>query len=147
MRHGEASARADTDSKRQLTDQGRQDILNMVERCRNDLSSVTEIWVSPYVRAKQTAQCVVDALGDGKPMDIKKWLTPSSNPAELMDALHQAADKTILVVTHQPLIGTVVDRYADLEIGRYRMGTAAIACIRSEVAAWGCGDLVWLHQP
>jgi phosphohistidine phosphatase SixA len=144
MRHGEAAPQAETDSVRKLTEQGRQDVKGIISRCFDDLVHVDEIWASHYVRAQQTAQLLVDAIN--KPLVTHKGLIPSGNPDQLLQLLNDA-NKTVVIISHQPLIGTLVDRLAGLETGRYRMGTAAIACIETDVFAYGCGELRWLHQP
>jgi phosphohistidine phosphatase len=144
MRHGEASNQAASDLQRQLTDKGRQDINDMIMRCQNDLVSIDEIWSSHYVRAQQTAKIVSQLLD--KPIKTQTYLAPTDNPDKLVSALREE-DKTLLIVSHQPLVGTCVDKLAGLETGRYRMGTAAIACVEAEVMVYGCGDLRWLHQP
>ncbi len=74
------------------------------------------------------------------------FLTPTKNPDKILKML-AVANKTILLVSHQPLVGTLVDKLADLELGRYRMSTAAIACIEPESFTMGNGELAWLYQP
>jgi phosphohistidine phosphatase SixA len=144
MRHGEAAAGADSDSARELTDQGSKDVGDMITQYQSELDAVDEIWASPYIRAQQTANIAKDILG--KPLQTQAWLTPTDSIDNVLGALRKA-EKTILLVSHQPLVGTLVDRFADLEPGRYRMGTSAIACIETEFIAYGCGELRWLHQP
>ncbi|MGH1487626.1 MAG: phosphohistidine phosphatase SixA [Cellvibrionaceae bacterium] len=144
MRHGEAAAGADSDAARELTDSGRQDVMDMIERCQAELANIDEIWASPYVRAQQTAMIAADKLG--KSLVTQNWLTPTDNTDNVLTSLREA-EKTILLVSHQPLVGTLVDRFADLEPGRYRMGTSAIACVETEFLVYGCGELRWLHQP
>jgi phosphohistidine phosphatase SixA len=144
MRHGEAATQAATDAERQLTEKGSWDIKDMVERCKDDLITVDEIWSSQYVRAQQTANILSGILN--KPVQTQPWLAPTENPDKLVNALREV-EQTVLIVSHQPLVGTFVDKLAGLENGRYRMGTAAIACIETDVFAYGCGELRWLHQP
>lgn len=144
MRHGEASIGADSDAARELTDDGRRDVATMIKRYHNALGQVDEIWVSSYSRAQQTAKIAAESLN--KPLLTQEWLTPTGSTDNVVDALRESG-KTVLIVSHQPLVGTLVDRLADLEPGRYRMSTSAIACIETEVMLYGCGDLRWLHHP
>ena len=144
MRHGEAAVGADADAQRELTPEGREDIQWMANHYQAELAIIDEIWVSPYLRAQQTASIVADTLN--KPVITQEWLTPTDNPDHFVDALREI-DKTILIVSHQPMVGTLVDRLADLEPGRYRMGTGSLACIDLELIAYRCGELKWLHHP
>ncbi len=144
MRHGEAITFAAKDRDRELTDSGRDEVIAMTKRCANDFVTVDEIWASPYVRTQQTASLVSKIID--KKIITHNFLTPTSNPDTVLKMLTQA-DKTILIVSHQPLVGTLVDKLADLETGRYRMGTSAVANISLPFWATGCGELSWLYQP
>ena len=145
MRHGEAAAGATSDAARQLTEEGREDVVTIVTRYQDELKLADEVWCSRYTRAQQTAELVADIID--KPVVIQDWLTPTDNIDRVLNELREADQKTIFIVSHQPLVGILVDSIANLEPGRYRMGTAAIACIETDVMAHGCGDLRWLHQP
>jgi len=146
MRHGEAELAARNDSQRCLTDSGCEDVRQMAERHRQELAAVDALWVSPYVRAQQTADIVSDVLGTLNSRETQPLLKPSSDPNAVFKAL-EGKEQTLLLVTHQPLVGTLVDLLAGLEPGSHRLGTAALACIEADVMARGCGELCWLHQP
>lgn len=147
MRHGEAVTQAESDISRSLSENGRNDVRAIVSRCLNDeifTSQIDEVWCSHYLRAQQTAE-LVSTFIHREPI-IKDGLAPTDNPDQLMSELRET-DKTILIVSHQPLLGTIVDRFAGLETGRYRMGTSAVAAIQTDIMAYGCGELRWLYQP
>jgi len=146
MRHGEAEFNLNNDAQRQLTDVGRANVREIVLRDKAELSHIDTIWVSPYVRAQQTAQIVQEVLDQPVHCVIQSFLKPSADPHSVFNEL-QEKDLSILLVTHQPLIGTMVNLLAGLEPGRHRLGTAALACIELEVVAPACGELNWLHQP
>lgn len=145
MRHGEAETHAETDMSRELSHQGREDIAQMASTYSDELAQVDVIWCSSYTRAQQTADIVAQRLQ--KPIITQSILPPSGNPADVMAALEAHKHQTILVVSHQPLIGILVDGLADLEPGRYRMGTGALAHLKTDIYARGCAELRWLHQP
>ena len=144
MRHGEATSFSVRDSDRELTDHGRKEVVSIIQRCTNNLATIDEIWASPYIRTQQTAALVNVVIN--KKIITCDFLTPTKSPDKVLKML-AAANKTILLVSHQPLVGTLVDKLADLELGRYRMSTAAIACIESESFTMGNGELAWLYQP
>jgi phosphohistidine phosphatase SixA len=145
MRHGEAEASADSDVKRELTPQGREDIAQMATDYESALSRVDAIWASPYIRTQQTAQLLSQHLS--KPIITQPFLPPNGNPIDTLAALENHRNETVLIVSHQPLIGILVDGLAGLEPGRYRMGTGALACLATKVYANGGCNLEWLHQP
>ena len=62
MRHGEAENRAYEDSERALTDYGRKEVSMTAARLGAERMSVDSIVVSPFLRARQTADIVVTAL-------------------------------------------------------------------------------------
>ncbi|MFT7491509.1 MAG: phosphohistidine phosphatase [Pseudohongiellaceae bacterium] len=144
MRHGEATSFSLKDADRELTDHGRREVSAMIQHCANSFASIDEIWASPYIRTQQTAALVSAALK----VDIIScdFLTPTNNSDQTLEML-AGVNRTILLVSHQPLVGTLVDKLAGLEPGRYRMCTAAIACIESELFTTGAGKLEWLYQP
>jgi len=145
MRHGEAQAKAETDRQRELAQQGREDIVQMAADYSSALGSIDVIWASPYVRTQQTAKLLSEQLG--KPVITQSFLQPSGNPIDTLSALEAHSENTVLIVSHQPLVGVLVDGLAGLEPGRYRMGTGALACVTTQIYANGCCDLEWLHQP
>ncbi len=145
MRHGEAEPHAATDSARQLTDSGRADIVQMATDYADDLAAVDVIWASPYVRAQQTAQLL--SLQFQRDVITQDFLPPGGNPLDVLGALEAHKDQTVLIVSHQPLVGTLLDGLACLEPGRYRMGTGSLAYVSTDIYANGCCELRWLHQP
>jgi phosphohistidine phosphatase SixA len=145
MRHGEAQAKAETDTQRELAQQGREDIVQMAADYASALESIDVIWASPYVRTQQTAKLLAEQLG--KSVITQSFLQPSGNPIDTLSALEADSENTVLIVSHQPLVGILVDGLAGLEPGRYRMGTGALACVTTQAYANGCCDLEWLHQP
>jgi phosphohistidine phosphatase len=145
MRHGEAESVAETDMQRELTEEGRNDIAQMAMSYKEDLSHVDSIWASPYIRAQQTAHIMSEHLS--VPVITQAFLPPNANPAEVLDNLELHRKQTVLIVSHQPLVGTLVDGLAALEPGQYRMGTGSLAYLSTEVYANGCCELLWLHQP
>jgi phosphohistidine phosphatase SixA len=145
MRHGEADSTAQSDEQRQLTQEGREDVAQMATSYQDVLSQIDVIWASPYLRAQQTAHIMSERLS--KPVITQAFLPPSGNPLTVLDALESHRQETVLIVSHQPLVGILVDGMANLESGRYRMGTGSLASLSAEVYANSCCELQWLHQP
>lgn len=148
MRHGEAEARANSDRERQLTDSGRQQAQN-AGHCLQQLKLTFEqLWVSPYCRARQTADEVLSVIGDVA-RHTKQWLVPESDPAEVVQNIDQAAPGSLLIVSHQPLVSALTGLIVE---GDPRYGSpmmpASMACINTDAVLPGCGLMAWLrHAP
>lgn len=150
LRHGQAEAQITTDDARQLTNKGRSDTDKVMQARVADMASVTEIWASPLVRAQQTATI---AAGYFPQLSIQTTdlLVPEANPLGLMewlDALNskQATDQSILLVSHQPLVGLLINKLCNKPNDYYPMGTSSLAAIQTPIVAVGMGDLLWLDH-
>ncbi len=108
MRHAEASWAANTDQDRQLTERGRQDVLQLVLRHQCDLQTIQKIVCSPYLRTRQTAQIIAASIGIEK-LVFEGRLTPENSVKSAVTALEEHWCEHLLVVTHQPLIGCLIN--------------------------------------
>lgn len=153
LRHGHAEAEASSDSLRPLSAVGAKEVAEIYAKCGSELEQVELILVSPYVRAQQTLKALTDLSPylQTVPQQTTPLLVPGGSSMAVIDYLYtQATDcsvGSILIVSHQPLVGTLVDSLCNLEPGCYRMGTAAMASIGADVVAAGCAELRWLRHP
>ena len=141
LRHGEAERLNSTDRQRQLTDYGREQVRAVVTRNLDDLKFVDSIWVSPYVRARQTAAVVAKSLPEiiQTTVDV---LTPDSSAAEVIRFLcARNSDSTLLLVSHQPLVSELIAELCELPRHSISMPTAALASISIDPVGKGCGQL------
>jgi phosphohistidine phosphatase len=145
LRHGKAEARAATDADRRLTGQGRRDVARVITAARDDLALVTHLWVSPYIRARQTADIASSLLGDIEPF-VTELLVPEADPIALCEQLQLCDAEALLLVSHQPLVGTLVDMLCGADAGYHPMGTSSLAGIDIDLAAAGMGKLCWLRH-
>ena len=106
LRHGEAEPRANTDAERRLTNHGREQVLRSAARLLGQ--PLQAIIASPYVRAQQTAALVHDALGFEAAVRTVPWLTPDSDAGQVIGELDKLGLEHVLLVSHQPLVGTLV---------------------------------------
>lgn len=129
LRHGEAQPHAPRDADRALTEHGREEVLHSAEQLIG--KPLTAILASPYVRAQQTAQLVREALGLALDIRTVPWLTPESSPLKVLEQLE--ADGDVLLVSHQPLVGSLIGL---LQHGHLRspqgMNTASLAELEGE---------------
>lgn len=111
LRHGEAQRFAAQDSLRELTDQGRQEVLDSAGHLQG--RPLEAILASPYVRARQTAELVAQVLSFSGVVEIQPWLTPESDPLEALTQLSRRSEGELLVVTHQPFVGSLAGLLLD----------------------------------
>lgn len=166
LRHGDAEVYASSDDKRQLTIQGQQNVTETARKYTKELSAVSNILVSPYVRAQQTADIVLSNLSlehstqeratqtHDFSVSTVDFLTPNIQPQTVINALftmqRQVPDQNILLVSHQPLVGYLIELFCQRKpnfMGGYPMSPASMACLQMDVIAAGCAELVFLHNP
>lgn len=152
LRHGHAEAEAPKDRLRELSARGRIEVQSSIRQHRESVQQVQRIVVSPYLRAQQTAQVVLDELGAHGGGIIKvdsKLFVPSGSVSLAINFLHDTFAEgvtSLMVVGHQPLLGILLDELCGAEPGKYRMGTASLAALDLEVLAAGLCDLRWLYH-
>jgi len=171
LRHGDASFDAPSDDLRELSVRGHKEVMLVYKQILDSLEGLTNIFVSPYVRAQQTADIMCDALDVSFQKQHRlirsdtALLTPESDRSKLIQFLfdhvqNNVADQRhrILLVSHQPLVSyllaTLCDSVSQLNPNsfveshrKYSMGTANLAYIKLDVMAAGCGELCWMTKP
>ena len=149
MRHGDAISRAATDAERPLSDLGQNDAAKMVP-CLLEQPPTT-LWVSPYVRAQQTAAIVVTGLvqaGHNPKIETVPHITPEDNPFKLVERLAGVTEGPLMLVSHNPfvsiLLSLLTEGHSQAQIG---MATASIACLQGELNGLGTMELQWYKTP
>lgn len=146
LRHGQAEAMAPRDQDRSLTTRGREEVRLSMESNQEQLSGVEKLLVSPYIRAQQTAEIATKYLHRVE-IETTELLTPDGDISLLCGLLEAHTHKSVMLVSHQPLVGTLVNWLCGLEPGRYTMSTATLACIDTELLVADLGELRWLYHP
>ncbi|MFE8071705.1 phosphohistidine phosphatase SixA [Marinobacteraceae bacterium S3BR75-40.1] len=139
MRHGEAGPHR-SDFERSLTSTGVAASQRVAEQLKGLPWKADRVWVSPLVRAQQTAETVVAAWPSL--LETKPFLTPDDDPAACMDALQALPDsETVLLVSHMPFVGV----FTSLLVEGHRRGmpfmTSQALILEMPVAAPGCAEL------
>ncbi len=152
FRHGRAEPVASSDQLRALTPTGRDELQRAIQSSGDRLKGIDSVWVSPYLRARQTLEVIQELQPELKrcPTDVMDVLTPCSNPQMVIDHLdtHDSPGRKLLLVSHQPLLGTLLDELCGFEPGQYRLSTGSMAAVRLDIAvARGCGTLSWIQHP
>jgi len=147
LRHGQAEAQITTDEARKLTDKGRSDTARVVHARVADMMPLVQIWASPLVRAQQTAE-IAASYFPRISIQTTDLLVPDANPQALINWLDELINdnQSILLVSHQPLVGVVVNGLCRKPDDYYPMGTSSLAAIRAQVIAIDMCDLLWLDH-
>lgn len=148
MRHGEAAPGA-PDSARRLTPLGEQQVATMARRLAQRQAdgepAVTRIITSPFVRARQTAGVMGEALRLG--VETLSGITSDDSPQAFCDWL-VGQSGNLLMISHMPLVGALAGLLLE---GRHDQGmafpTAGIAELDADVWAGGCARLVRFNAP
>lgn len=115
MRHGEAQAQAATDSLRPLTEHGRIEVQQMALWLAEAYSSFDYVWVSPYLRTRETAAIIVNAQQQPTKLEVLPELVPEASAFALqqrVDLLLAAEPEAkILMVSHMPLVSFLVEAF------------------------------------
>lgn len=148
VRHGEAEAFAGsaTDAARQLTDKGRNDVERVGEWLAERDLAIQHIIASPYVRAQQTAAMLATKLGYDSALKTEPRLQPNANPNAVVQFAATFESDAILLVSHQPLVGRLLNLLVDKDDLPVFM-PACCAVIEADVVAAGCAVLVSFTYP
>ncbi|MCC6077342.1 phosphohistidine phosphatase SixA [Pseudomonas sp. GCM10022188] len=147
LRHGQAGPYVRSgDHLRELTEHGRREALHAAGHLLGE--DLDAILVSPYVRARQTADLVHEALGGGAKLITVDGVTPDDDPREALRMLAGRREGKLLVVSHQPLIGMLAGLlvYGHLQTP-LPFNTATLALLEGEMPLAGLMDLRALHHP
>ncbi len=149
LRHGHAESEAPKDSLRALSTLGKQEVEQAIQANVESLAGVQRLLVSPYLRAQQTATIAAELLGT-KSTETCDLIVPGGRPSEVIQHVYDYAEShnldSIMLVSHQPLVGVLIDELCGLEPGRHRMATASLAAIDTDVVAVNCCRLRWVRH-
>ncbi len=142
MRHGEAGWDAASDADRCLTSAGTAAVRAMLAAHKDQLSGVSAIVSSPYLRARQTAALVAEALSVPV-LESNAAFVPESSVGDALVQLEQLPWQGLLLVAHQPLLGNLI---ATLVAGDARyaepMEPGSLAILELDWPAAGLARLV-----
>ena len=144
LRHGEAEPHARRDAERELTAHGREQVLNSAAHLIGQ--PLDCLLVSPYVRARQTAELVLKALGYPCEPVIVPWLTPESEPKFALSQLPDTGN--VLLVSHQPFVGDLISLLLHGHMRQPQpMHTATLVELEGEWPLAGSMTLLSVHHP
>jgi len=108
LRHGIAENRGKdgSDYNRKLTEEGKMKLKKRLPHLKDIIKykDQVEIWSSPILRAKETAEILAEALETDK-IIYHEFIGEGAFDDFLMTMVKQDQEKTIIVVGHEPTLG------------------------------------------
>jgi phosphohistidine phosphatase len=113
------------DMARYLTPRGEKQAARMAEWLDRQLPAGAKVFVSPAVRAEQTAHAL------GRKYKISPALAPLSSAQQLLDLVQWPQAKgCFLVVGHQPVLGQVIAHLVGLQVNECTVKKGALWWLR-----------------
>ena len=155
LRHGIAVERGtpgyERDADRPLTPKGERRLGQIADAMEAMGLTFDVILSSSYVRARQTAEIVADALGLKKKLEFSEALTPGGDARALIAALNKLDPRpeNVLLVGHEPylseLISTLTSGDAHVVIDFKKGGLCKLEV--ETLRPGRCATLAWLLTP
>lgn len=127
VRHGPAYPASPTgDAGRALSAEGRRLIERLAARLEREAWNPVPGYVSPLLRARETAEILAGAVTGGLPLIVLPELHPDGSAARLFAVLSPLLepDSHVVLVGHQPLLGDLTSLLSGQEVG-FAAGTLA----------------------
>jgi phosphohistidine phosphatase len=153
IRHADAVPQGkgdvNSDADRPLTEKGRAQSHALAKALQQRGVHLDVILTSPLLRARQTAEDMVDVWEGHKPeVQICEELAPGVKPGKLARALRKLKREAIAVVGHQPDLSAHLGWFVGSKKTRTDMAKAGAARVNfTEAPDKGSGELVWLVTP
>jgi phosphohistidine phosphatase len=155
LRHAKAEPRTGRvsrpDHERALTPEGEQKMLEIAKGMRHLELRLDQIFTSPYVRARQTAEIAAQTLGLTSKTTLTAHLAPDGNPQLLIRELRQKQRTlgSVLLVGHEPYLSGLISTLTTGAPGlRLILKKASLAKLTTSSLRFGsCADLEWFLGP
>ncbi|AWR96978.1 phosphohistidine phosphatase SixA [Acidianus sulfidivorans JP7] len=112
VRHGDSEPKIDgkDDKDRKLVKKGVKQMRRIAEFIDEMEYNIDRIITSPYIRAYQSAEAILDELGiDDKKIETMDELSPDKDPSAFIEKMKEFTDEsTILIVGHEPYLSNYI---------------------------------------
>jgi phosphohistidine phosphatase len=118
VRHGDAVATSSGgDAGRVLSSRGVERVRALATRLAASGWKPDRVLCSPRARARQTASLLLEPLASAPECVTLEALDPDASPEDVERALRDGpAWQSLLLVSHMPLVGTLVQRWAGVPV-------------------------------
>lgn len=139
------------DADRPLTSKGERKLWKIAEAIEAMEIAFDLILSSPYVRARQTAEIIAEALNARKRLEFSDALVPSGSVKRLIESLNnlQAPPGNVLLVGHEPYLSELISLLVSGQVGFAVVMKKGGLCKLSvqSLHAGRCATLEWLLTP
>ena len=143
LRHGIAEDLRTSDFARELTKRGRRRVANSAKVMKRLGLEPSQIFSSPRLRARQTAEIIAEALGSG--VTLAEAVNFGFDRADIGRLTkHLSADDEVMFVGHNPDMSLLVSEITGVDASMKKGGLARVDVIGRAVDE---GELVWLIAP
>ncbi|NVK74211.1 phosphohistidine phosphatase SixA [Marinomonas sp. CT5] len=149
LRHGNAQPYGyDHDELRELTELGAAEVKVAARSFLAKEEMFDAVFVSPYIRAQQTAKIFLAELDISvKAMD-SLLITPAGRASDVSSWLEMQPYQSILLVTHQPFAHQLIDFLVDEPLPvSFAMTTATLASVEGDFFDGACCQFRWHISP
>ncbi len=150
LRHGEAESVATANAERRLTEAGHEEVENVARQFVGLHLSIDRCFVSPALRAQQTAATFLAQIFHAPVPETLDALDTTCRAADAMRALDDVDTKkvgNILLVSHNPLLSELLALLTDGNIDHMRiLETGNLACLSLDIVGLGMGDLAFILE-
>ncbi len=141
LRHGEAQARAHSDSERPLTVKGQQDVVSVAWQFAARKLKLDCCWVSSYLRASQTADIFLNQLEQSVKSESTDSLIPEVRANIVIRKLAETTSQHVLLVSHNPLLSELNAVLTQGDItDMHILSTSELVCITMDFVGMGLGS-------
>lgn len=149
VRHGEAEGLTTEDQLRVLSEHGAWEAKRTALWLKTQLGQFQQVYASPYIRAQQTKDIIIERGPDTLDIEVLPELYPDGNANVVMDFIlanidaDAVDDVNILCVSHMPLVSYLIGEFTGYTP---IMATAGVAKIKVDIEKWS-GQLETLIAP
>jgi phosphohistidine phosphatase len=153
VRHAEAmpleKSGVNADADRPLTEHGHAQCRSLAAALLRLGIHLDLILTSPYLRARQTAQGLLDHWSQQRPrVEEREELAPDGKAGKLARYLRQQKPDSVALVGHMPDMARQVSWFMGSKKARLDLDKAGVALLEfDELPDKGTGVLVWLVSP
>jgi phosphohistidine phosphatase len=153
IRHAEAVAQGqdgiERDEDRPLTAAGKEQSRRLAQALRHQGVALDKLLTSPLKRARETAEGMLAAWGDGAPaLAETEALTPGAKKKKLIRELLATGGEAVAIVGHNPDLSELIGWLIGEKNTSLSLAKAGIACIDFDGSPCKeCGTLAWLVSP
>lgn len=150
FRHGDAPFDVSC-GERSLSLQGKIETRQIVEQHLKELSQLQLIVCSPVLRARQTLEVLTESLNYSGQLLFEDVLRSEGSVLGVEHCIDTLVNSLqvehLLLLSHQPLIGQILEYLTDESGLAWSMNTSSLASLETITFGRGCAELLELQNP